>query len=339
MVNHLVTVQASDGRWFNQTPRPPIASGDVSATALAIHAIQHYGWPGCKEEFAASVERARRWLWTVKAETNEEAVFQLLGLRWAGEQAEKLADLAQALRQQQRKDGGWAQLPMLESDAYATGEVLYTLAQTVKGPVTDPTWQRGLRFLLERQEDNGTWHVARRTFPFQPTMNSGFPHHRDSWLSAAGTSWAVLALTQALPVGSAPGQLPTALPTPEAQAPKDAPRIDLAQQIKPILERSCVACHSGEKPRGRFRIDSRDAILKGGASGMAAIVLGESENSPLIDYVSGKVAESEMPPKAVREKFPALTADDIALLRAWIDQGAVWPTGGLLNSPKFEKSR
>src|SRR5262249_12379358 len=44
MVHHLVTVQASDGRWFNQTPRPPIASGDVSATALAIHAIQQYGW-------------------------------------------------------------------------------------------------------------------------------------------------------------------------------------------------------------------------------------------------------------------------------------------------------
>src|SRR6516165_9550994 len=139
MVPPLVTVQASEGRCFNQTPRPPIASGDVSATSLAIHAIQHYGWPGCKEEFAASVERARRWLWTVKAETNEEAVFQLLGLHWAGEPAEKLADLAQALRQQQRKDGGWAQLPMLESDAYATGEVLYTLAQTVKDPVTDPT--------------------------------------------------------------------------------------------------------------------------------------------------------------------------------------------------------
>src|SRR5262249_57504930 len=90
----------------------------------------------------------RRWLWTVKAETNEEAVFQLLGLHWAGESAEKLVDLAQALRQQQRKDGGWAQLPMLESDAYATGEVLYTLAQTVKDPLTDPAWQSRHALLL-----------------------------------------------------------------------------------------------------------------------------------------------------------------------------------------------
>jgi hypothetical protein len=339
MVHHLVTVQASDGRWFNQMPRPPIASGDVSATALAIHAIQHYGWPGCKEEFAASVERGRRWLWKVNAETNEEAVFQLLGLHWAGEPAEKLADLAQALRQQQRKDGGWAQLPMLESDAYATGEVLYTLAQAAKVPVTDPAWQHGLRFLLERQKDNGTWHVARRAFPFQPTMKSGFPHHRDSWLSAAATSWAVLALTRVLPVGLALDKPAGAPQRPQEQTPKDVKKIDFAQQIKPLLERSCTACHSGEKPRGLFRIDGRDAILKGGASGDAAIVPGHSEKSPLIDHLSGKVPESEMPPRAVRERFPALTTDEVALLRAWIDQGAEWPTGVVLTSPKIEKQR
>jgi hypothetical protein len=304
---------------------------------LAIQAIKHYGWPGRKEEFAASVERARRWLWDVKAETNEEAVFQLLGLRWAGEPAEKLADLAQALRQSQRKDGGWAQLPTLESDAYATGEVLYTLSQAVQLPVTDPAWQRGLRFLLERQEDNGTWHVARRAFPFQPTMHSGFPHHRDSWLSAAATSWAVLALTQVLPVGPAADQPAAAQPTPRVQVPKSVQKINFARQIKPLLERSCSACHSGEKPRGLFRIDDRDAILKGGASGAAAIVPGHSEKSPLIDYVSGKVAESEMPPRAVRERSPALTTNEVALLRAWIDQGAEWPTGVVLISPSSAK--
>src|SRR5262249_31333028 len=45
MVHHLVTVQASDGRWFSNVPRPPMASSDVSATALAVHAIKHYGLP------------------------------------------------------------------------------------------------------------------------------------------------------------------------------------------------------------------------------------------------------------------------------------------------------
>ena len=299
----------------------------------------HYGWQGRKEEFAASIEHARRWLWTVKAETNEEAIFQLLGLHWAGEPAEKLTCLVKSLRQEQRKDGGWAQLPTLESDAYATGEALYALAQFVKDPMTDPAWRRGLRFLLETQEDDGTWHVARRAFPFQPTMKSGFPHHRDSWISAAATSWAVLALTQASPVGSASGKPAIAQQTLPVRTPKDEQKIDFAQQIKPLLERSCVGCHSGEKPRGLFRIDGRDAILKGGASGEAAIVPGHSEKSPLIDYVSGNVPDSEMPPKAQRKRFPALRTDDVALLRAWIDQGAEWPKDVSLSSPKVGRSR
>ena len=88
--------------------------------------------------------------------------------------------LVESLRHQQRNDGGWAQLPTLGSDAYATGEALYALARFLKDPMADPAWRRGLRFLLETQEEDGTWHVARRAFPFQPTMNSGFPHHRDS---------------------------------------------------------------------------------------------------------------------------------------------------------------
>ena len=109
------------------------------------------------------------------------------------------------------------------------------------------------------------------------------------------------------------------------------------RQIKPLLERSCVACHSGEKPRSLFRIDSRDAILKGGASGAAAVVPGHSEKSPLIDYVSGKVPESDMPPMAVRDRFTALSPDEVALVRAWIDQGAEWPAGVSLALPQFAK--
>jgi hypothetical protein len=196
-----------------------------------------------------------------------------------------------------------------------------------------------LRFLLESQEDDGSWHVARRTFPFQPTMDSGFPHHRDSWISAAATSWAVMALTRALPVGPPSDRLDVAPQTPPAPTPKNAQRIDFALQIKPLLERSCVTCHSGEKPRSLFRLDSREAILKGGVSGQAAIVPGRSENSHLIDYVSGEGAESEMPPRAVRERFPTLNPDEVALLRTWIDQGAEWPTGMLLTPSKVERPR
>src|ERR1700722_13728417 len=109
--------------------------------------------------------------------------------------------------------------------------------------------------------------------------------------------------------------------------------------IKPLLERSCVVCHSGEKPRGHFSVDGRDAMLKAGATGEAAIVPGHSEKSLLIDYVSGDAPDSEMPPKAQREKFPALKTDEVALLRAWIDQGAEWPAGIALIVPTKEKQR
>ena len=94
---------------------------------------------------------------------------------------------------------------------------------------------------------------------------------------------------------------------------------------------------SSPSRRGRGREPGRDAFLKGGASGEPAIVAGHSEQSPLIDYVSGNVPDSEMPPKAQRKRFPALKTDEVALLRAWIDQGAEWPTGVSLTLPKMEK--
>jgi hypothetical protein len=170
-------------------------------------------------------------------------------------------------------------------------------------------------------------------------MASGFPHHRDSWISAAATSWAVLALTRVAPAGLAPSKPAAAQRTPPAPTPNAGPRIDFAGQIKPLLEHSCAGCHSGVEPRGLFRVDGRDALLKGGASGEAAIVPGHSEMSPLVDYVSGNVPGSEMPPRARRQRFPALSADQIELLRAWIDQGAEWPEGVSLSAPRIERPR
>jgi hypothetical protein len=127
--NYLLVTQAADGRWYRELPRPPMQSSDVSGTANAILVLKTYGWQGRKAEFDRAVDRARRWLWTVKGETTQDAAYQLLGLHWAGEPQEKLADLAKALVARQRKDGGWAQLPTLESDAYATGQALYAVAK------------------------------------------------------------------------------------------------------------------------------------------------------------------------------------------------------------------
>jgi hypothetical protein len=67
-------------------------------------------------------------------------------------------------------------------------------------------------------------------------------------------------------------------------------------------------------------LDRRDAAIKGGDIG-EAITVGDGGNSPLIHYVAGLVEDMEMPPEG---KGEPLTQRDIMLLRAWIDQGAVW---------------
>ena len=94
------------------------------------------------------------------------------------------------------------------------------------------------------------------------------------------------------------------------------------KDIKPILEKSCVKCHSGEKPKSKYRMDSRASVIKGGESGDAAILPGNSAKSPLVAYVSELVEDMEMPPTDKRDKYPALTKEQIGLIRAWIDQGA-----------------
>lgn len=194
-VNHLAVIQGPEGQWYNNLPRPPLQTDDLGATALAVHALQKYPLPGRKAEFAKRVERAKNWLGKAKPVNHEGRVYQLLGLAWAGEPAAKLQPLAKALIAEQHSDGGWAQLPKLNSDAYATGQAVYALRVAAGLDNAHPALDRGRRFLLTTQLTDGTWHVKRRAFPFQPTMDSGFPHGRDSWISAAGTSWAVMALS------------------------------------------------------------------------------------------------------------------------------------------------
>ncbi|MGV3755450.1 MAG: c-type cytochrome domain-containing protein, partial [Verrucomicrobiota bacterium] len=105
------------------------------------------------------------------------------------------------------------------------------------------------------------------------------------------------------------------LPAPAKQ------KVEFTKDIKPLLDKSCTECHSGEKPKGGFRTDTIENLTKGSGSD-AAIIPGNSAKSPIVHYVADLIAESEMPPTDKREKYPALTKDQIALLRAWIDQGA-----------------
>ena len=98
---------------------------------------------------------------------------------------------------------------------------------------------------------------------------------------------------------------------------------DFATEIRPILERSCFACHGPERQKNSYRLDVRSIALKGGDSGTPAIVPHDSAASPLIRFVSGADPEMVMPPE--KSDAPPLTEAEVALLRAWIDAGPSWP--------------
>ena len=197
IVHHLLVIQGKDGPWYNNLPRPPIQTSDIAPTALAIKALRTYGLPARQKEIDRRIVRARRWLSRQSAANTEELTYQVMGLAWAGESQKKVEALTTQLLKEQRRDGGWSQLATLESDAYATGQALFAL-HVAGVNAASLEYREGLKYLLRTQLNDGTWHVARRAFPFQPTMRSGYPHSRDSWISAAGASWAVMAISTAL---------------------------------------------------------------------------------------------------------------------------------------------
>lgn len=108
---------------------------------------------------------------------------------------------------------------------------------------------------------------------------------------------------------------PVKLPAPTKRT------IDFAKDVKPILQRSCVTCHANGKSKGGFNFDNPHALEAGGDTG-PAIKTGRSAESLLIKLVASKDSEEVMPAKGDR-----LSASEVAILRAWIDQGAKWEKG------------
>jgi hypothetical protein len=95
--------------------------------------------------------------------------------------------------------------------------------------------------------------------------------------------------------------------------------VDFAREVLPLFANSCFSCHGPNKQEAQFRLDVREIALKGGELG-TAIVPGDSAHSLLVLAIAGAKADLKMPKKGT-----SLTAEQIGLVRAWIDQGAVWP--------------
>ena len=195
LVHYLAGKQRQEGNWHGVgATRAPMQDGDFSRTALAIRALTVYATPARAPEYRERAARAAAWLASHTPVTTEDRVMQLLGLHWADADVRVRKARLRELQVLQRPDGGWAQTPHLANDAYATGQVLYTLRE-LGVPAADAALQRGAAWLVRTQRDDGSWHVKSRAMKIQPYFESGFPYGHDQWISQAATAWAAMGLT------------------------------------------------------------------------------------------------------------------------------------------------
>jgi len=200
MAQYLQQKQQPDGRWKIGTKRPPMEYSDFTATALAVRGLQLYPPTSDDDEqekdasIDSNVEKARQWLIDTPAKHQEDRTFRLLGLVWTQADRGEIEKAVRDIFAQQRDDGGWAQETGMESDAYATGQILVALLKAGAWKEHPDAIGRGIEFLRRTRLEDGSWFVQTHSKPIQVYFESGFPHEKSQFISAAATSWAVWAM-------------------------------------------------------------------------------------------------------------------------------------------------
>ncbi|MCA9174020.1 MAG: PSD1 domain-containing protein [Planctomycetales bacterium] len=108
--------------------------------------------------------------------------------------------------------------------------------------------------------------------------------------------------------------------TVHAAASLRAAEVDFKRDISPILEERCWGCHSEDEQEAGLRLDRRARMLRGGDSGLPAVVPGHPEKSYLIEVIKHLDPDVKMPPD--EERIPDREID---LFVRWIKEGANWP--------------
>jgi mono/diheme cytochrome c family protein len=94
-------------------------------------------------------------------------------------------------------------------------------------------------------------------------------------------------------------------------------KVDFGRDVLPIIRQNCIACHGANVQMNNFRLDRRSTAMRGGTR--SVIVPGSSASSRLYLRLIGKEFGNQMPPTG------ALDPEQVAVIKAWIDQGAEWP--------------
>lgn len=200
IAGHLLRHQEEDGSWaWSSAPPvnrpPPVFESDEVATLLAMMALAPHepADPKEKSDIRAARQRGAAWLAKNKPnDTTQAAALRLLMKLRAGAAGEKLQPDVTHFLSLQRKDGGWAQIPERDSDAYATGQALYVLS--LAGVKNDhAAIQRGVAFLATTQKEDGAWPMTRRGHPGVTPGKYTVP------IIYFGSAWATIGLVRATP--------------------------------------------------------------------------------------------------------------------------------------------
>ena len=172
--------------------------------------------------------------------------------------------------------------------------------------------------------------AATRGMPFDPRPDRAqLPNYRGNEDRDVARLYSVIQVGRGRDIAATVRTALIAFALAPLHLPAEAPEFE--RDIRPLFESHCHACHGSELQQGEFRLDLKERALRGGGSGVAAIVPGDSAGSLLYRYVAG-LGETRMPPLE-----PFLSAEEVSRIRRWIDAGARWPESGLATDADEEE--
>ena len=121
---------------------------------------------------------------------------------------------------------------------------------------------------------------------------------------------------------------------PETVSLKQRSRVKFEEDIQPLLELNCVACHRQDYVRGGLRLDVRELAFKGGDTGPGIVPFRPKESLVYKNTTLPATDDALMPPA---KKGGPLSQDKIELLASWIEQGSSWPEGIKLTPKKADE--
>ena len=194
LLDSVLRDQNPDGSWRLSYEFRPIGSSPEALTTLALLALTAPNAPDLGAEGKAAIEKGLKWLRAANSDNEPQAAaLRLILWRRLGRPENEWMPLAQKLRAAQNADGGWGQIKDAKSDAYATGQAMFALAEAGAKP-DDPALRKGQAYLAKTQRENGAWPMVSRAI-----MRNGKPPTNLAPITHAGSAWAVMGLIRSSP--------------------------------------------------------------------------------------------------------------------------------------------